>query len=463
MKKIFVLLIIFAFNINVTGQEKELPPKGGAPKGFNLPEKEVIVLDNGLTLVMVPYGGIPKATINIMVKTGNINEKENQVWLSDLMASLLEEGSKTQSSQEIDNKIAGMGGNLNVGVRPLHTTINCSVLNSFVSEAITVMGDVLLNPMWPENELERLKKDMKRNLLVSLSRPQSQAQKNFFAEIYPDHSFGRIYPTEELIDSYSVDEIMNFYNENFGAQRTTIYVVGKFNKDTAEKAVRETFKNWKKGPEKLYPIANAVTEKKVRIIDRPGAPQSTIYYGLPTLGPSNSDYISLYVTNSILGGSFGSRITSNIREDKGYTYSPRSSMGTNYKTGVWYEIADVTTEFTGASIDEINKEIVKLQNEPPSVEELVGIKNYESGVFVLRNSSPSGIINQLHFLDVHELDDSFLTNRIQNILSVTPEQVQEMTKKYIRPESMTLIVVGDKEKINNQIEETIKVNEKLKQ
>src|SRR5690606_29017705 len=183
-------------------------------------------------------------------------------------------------------------------------------------------------------------------------------------------------------------------------------------------------------------------------------PQSTIIYGLPTIDPSNPDYLTLDITNSLLGGSFGSRITSNIREDKGYTYSPYSNLQSNYKTGVWYESADVTSQYTGASLEEIKKEIIKLQDSVPSQEELNGIKNYEAGVFVLQNSSPGGIIGQLSFLDMHGLPESWLENKVDRIMSITPEQVSEMTKKYIRPKEMTLIIVGDKEKVKMQVKET---------
>ncbi|MGA9239071.1 M16 family metallopeptidase, partial [Robiginitalea sp.] len=186
-----------------------------------------------------------------------------------------------------------------------------------------------------------------------------------------------------------------------------------------------------------------------------GAPQSTIYYGLPVPDPSSPDYTALDITNSLLGGSFASRITSNIREDKGYTYSPYSSLTSNYKTGIWYEAADVTTEHTGASIAEIKKEIELLQEEPPTQEELDGIINYESGIYVLQNSSPNGIIGQLIFLDTHDLDESFLKDKVANMHGVTPERVMEITRKYIRPENMTLIVVGDKAQIENQIDQTL--------
>lgn len=459
MKKLFINLILFAFVLTAFAQDKEQPPKGGEPKGFNLPPKEVITLDNGLKLVMVPYGSIPKVTISCKIKTGNINETKDQIWLSDLLGDLMEEGSTTKDAKMLSNLMASMGGNLNISVSSHTTNLNTSVLSDFADKAITTIADVLMNPKWPESELPRLKNDMKRNLSIRLSRPQAQASKDFYATIYPDHPYGRLYPTDSMIDSYSLDDIKTFYNDNFGAKRTIIYVVGKFDKAAVEDAVKDAFSSWTVGPAVNYPIATPATEHKVEIIDRPGAPQSTIMYGLATIDPSNSDFIALDLTNSLLGGSFGSRITSNIREDKGYTYSPRSRLDSNYKSGVWYETADVTSQYTGASVEEINKEIYKLQNEPPSTAELDGIKNYESGLFVLRNSTPGGIINQLDFLDLHNLPDSWLKDKVKNVMAVSPEQVQEMTKKYIKPEDMTLIIVGDKAKIKNQIDETLKVNE----
>jgi len=449
-------MLIFVLSATIiNAQEKEIPPIGGEPKDFKLPVKEVIKYDNGLTLVLVPYGSIPKSTIRFNIKTGNINEKENQVWLSDLMADLLEEGSTTKSAKQIADEMASMGGNLNISVGVHASSISSSVLYEFAPNAIELMADVLKNPKWPVEELDRLKDDMKRNLAVTLSRPRAQATRDFFAEIYPNHPYGRYYPTDEMIDSYSVEDIKQFYEQNFGAQRTTIYVAGNFDKDKVKSAVENSMLDWRAGMESNYPIANPVTSNTIKIIDRPNAPQSTIYYGLPVIDPSNEDYIALDITNSILGGSFASRITSNIREDKGYTYSPRSSIQDNYKSGVWYESADVTTEHTGASLSEIQKEIEKLQNEPPSKEEMEGIINYESGIYVLQNSTPNGIIGQLIFLDTHDLDESFLTDKVKNMHAITPEKVQEMTKKYIRPEKMTLIVVGDKIKIENQLQETV--------
>ena len=460
MRTTFYIFVLALLAVLPANAQKQTPPKGGEPKGFTLPEKEVIIYDNGLELVLVPYGSIPKATINITIKTGNIHEKENQVWVSDLLADLMEEGSTSDYSEK--DKLAGMGGNLNIGVGTHTSTLSTNVLGEFAPEALKVLSDVLVNPELPEGELERLKNNMKRNITVSLSRPDTQARKDFFAELYPDHPYGRLYPTIEMVDSYTLSDVKSFYDENFGAERTTVYVVGQFDAEKIKEVVKQQLGSWRKGTAANYPVAETSTKGSVKIIDRPGAPQSTIYYGLPVAAPGSEDYIALDVTNSLLGGSFASRITSNIREDKGYTYSPSSSLYSNYKSGIWYESADVTTEFTGASLDEIKKEIVRLQNEAPGKDELKGIQNYESGIYVLQNSTPGGIISQLNFLDIHDLPESFLVDKVKNINAVTPEQVQEMMKKYIQPEKMTLIVVGDKEKINDQIQETMDLPEKTK-
>lgn len=442
-------------------QQKEEPPKGGEPKNFTLPQKEVITFGNGLTLVMVPYGSIPKATIQFSLKTGNIHEGPDQVWLADLMADLMKEGSTTRTARQLADEMAAMGGNLNIGVGTHTSSLSAAVLYEFAPDAIRLMADVLRNPKWPGEELDRLKSDMKRSLAIQLSRPQSQAQRDFYAALYPDHPYGRVFPTEAQIDSYGVEDLKGFYRENLGAKRTTIYVAGNFDARAVREAVEASMADWYEGSPANYPVAEPAVSPSLKIIDRPGAPQSTIYYGLPVPGPSDPDFLALDVTNSILGGSFASRITSNIREDKGYTYSPTSVLATNYRTGAWFEVADVTTEHTGASIREITREIERLQEEPPSEEELEGIINYESGIFVLQNSTPAGIIGQLIFLNTHDLDESFLRNKVANMHAVTPEQVSELTRRYIRPENMTLIVVGDKEKIEGQLE--LQLEQPLKQ
>jgi zinc protease len=453
--KLKYIITLFTFcAISLTAQsQKQSPPEGGAPKDFKLPAKKTDKLRNGLSTTMVQYGAIPKVNINVIIKTGNVHEGPNEVWLADLTGNLMREGTTSMDFKTIARKVAAMGGEVNVSTGLNQMTISGSVLSEYAPQLVKILADIVMNPAFPTSEIERLKNDMKRQVNVQKAVPQNQATEKFRSIIYKDHPYGRYYPTEEMVTSYTVENIRSFYQKNVGAKRTVVYAVGKFNEDEVQKAISEVFASWKSGPEVNYPPATPVRTNEVALIDRPNAPQTTIILGLPTLDPSHKDYLPLQVTNSLLGGSFGSRITSNIRENKGYTYSPFSTINNGHRVAIWYEQADVTTEHTGAALQEIANEIKKLQTEPPSKDELKGIQNYEAGIFVLQNSSPGGIINQLNFIDFHGLDESYLTDRVKNIFNVTPEKVQQLARDYFKYEDMTLVLVGDKKQLDNQIKQ----------
>ncbi|WP_276372751.1 pitrilysin family protein [Chryseolinea sp. H1M3-3] len=450
LKLIFTILPV-VFITFATSAQKQTPPPGGNPKDFVLPAKKVNVLKNGLKSTLVQYGSIPKVNISLVIKTGNVNEGPNEVWLADLTGELMKEGTTTMDFKTISRKVAAMGGEINIGVGPDNTTISGAVLSEFAPDLIKVMADVVMNPAFPASQIERLKSDLKRQLSVQKAQPQSQAIESFNSIIYKDHPYGRTFPTQEMLSSYTIDMAKSFYEKNFGAKRSVIYVVGKFDESAAQKSIEEAFKGWKEGPEINYPPATPTKSAEIAMIDRPAAPQTTVILGLPTLTPKHDDYVALQVANSLLGGSFGSRITSNIRENKGYTYSPFSAIQNYKNTSVWYEQADITTEHTGDALQEIAKEVSTLQKEAPGKEELAGIQNYMAGVFVLQNSTPGGIIGQLNFIETHGLSDEYLTNRVKNIYAVTPEKVSAIAKEHFKYEDMTLVLVGDKKLLEKQM------------
>ncbi len=434
-----------------TQAKKQSPPPGSAPKPFKVPKQEKFSLPNGLEATLVPYGSIPKVMIAVSVRAGNLNEAENQVWLADLTTSLMKEGTTSKSAQEVAQQAASMGGSVDVNVGPDTTSISGDVLSEFGPKMVSLLADVAMHPALPASELDRLKKDQLRTLSIQKSQPQPIAHEQFVKELYPNHPYGRLFPTEQMVQGYTIEDVQKFYKDNFGAARTHVYVAGKFDPAAVKKAITEAFSSWPHGPDPLIDIPKPVTKHDVSVIDRPGAVQSTLYIGLPTIDPSNPDYIPLQVMNAILGGSFGSRITSNIREQKGYTYSPFSQLSTRYRDAYWAEIADVTAQYTGASIKEILYEIDRLQKEPPSAQELEGIKNYLAGVFVLRNSNRGGLIGQLEYVDLHKLGDDYLDTYVQKIYGVSAPQVQQMAEKYIVPGKLTMVVVGDKSKIADQL------------
>ena len=450
------ILLLLLFGFNFTAAQKQLPPEGGAPKDFSLPKKEIIKLKNGIEAILVPYGTMPKVAISVIVRTGNINEKEDQIWLADLTGDLMKEGTTTRTSEKISEEASSMGGSVFVSVGDDQTTIGGDVLSEFGPAMVSLLADIARNPVFPESDLERLKNNLVRQLTVAKSSPQQLTLEQFRKAVYGDHPYGKVFPTEEMVKKYTLKDVQNFYKNNFGAARTRIYVAGKFDVKEMEKAIRASFEGWAKGAAPMVNIPKTKAKKSFHLVERPGAPQSTIYLGLPTINPTNNEYVKLVVTNTLLGGYFSSRVTANIREQKGYTYSPSSQISSRYHDTYYVQTADVTTDVTGAALKEVLYEINRLQDEAPPAEELKAVQNYMAGTFVLQNSSRQGIIGQLAFTRLQGIGDEYLTNFVKNVHAITPADVQRIAKTHLRDEDMTLVITGDKTKIEKQIEEFAK-------
>ncbi|MDH4073954.1 MAG: insulinase family protein [Gammaproteobacteria bacterium] len=454
-----VLAILLAGAGLAQEAEKEAPPQGGTPKDFALPAKDVFALENGLTATLVPFGSVPKATVQVVIRSGNLNDGE-QTWLADLSSDFFLEGTTSRSAEEIAQAAASMGGQVSVSVGEDQTTIGADVLADFAPAMVELIGDIVRNPAFPASELERLKRDRLRQLSIAETEPDQMAIAEFRRALYGDHPYGRLLPTEEQLAAYTIDDVRDFYRSNFGAQRSQVYVSGVFDPAMTRAAIERAFGEWDAGPDVLINRPKRATGKVViEVVDRPGASQSNILLGLPTVAPGHEDWIPLQITNSLLGGAFSSRITANIREDKGYTYSPFSSVSTRYQDAYWVQSAAVTTDVTGPALKEIVYEIENLQENPPAAAELDGIKNYAAGIFVLQNSTRSGIINILNYLELQELPDSYLTDYVSNVYSITPEEVSGIAKTYLRKEDMTLAIVGDRSQISEQVEPYIRDEE----
>ena len=340
------LLLVIASS---AAAQKEVPPPPGTPKGFTLPAKREITLPNGMGVTLVPYGVVPKVDVQLVMRVGNVDEGPNQVWLADLMGDLMEEGTTTRSAETIARDAAGMGGAVRVSVDADQTTVGGSALGEFAPGMVRLIADVARHPSFPDSELARVKANRVRDLAIQKSQPQSLALEKFRAVLYRDHPYGRLFPTAEMVQGYTVAQIRSFYDAHVGASASHLYVVGHFDAAAVERAAREAFGDWKAGNAAAPSVPKPTSTREIYLVDRPGAVQSTIYLGLPVADPSSPDYIPLLVTDALLGGSFASRITSNIREQKGYTYSPFSTVSSRYHDAYWAEVADVTTNVTGAA------------------------------------------------------------------------------------------------------------------
>jgi zinc protease len=431
--------------------QRQAPPQPGAPRPYVVPATHDFALPNGLRVTLVPYGQIPKTAVQLVTYTGNAHEGPDQVWLADLAVDLMQQGTATRTAPQIAEEAARYGGWVHANVRPNETMLTGEVLSEFGSELIVLVADLAQNPSFPASELPRLKENRLRQLSIDRSQPQALANEKFRATLYPGHAYGRVFPTPEMIQGYTVEQIRAFHDAHFGAARSHLYVAGQFDAREMEDAIRSAFGTWKAGPARHFDVPAPQSTRAVHLIDRPGAVQSTIYLGLPVVDPSHPDYLALEVSNELLGGAFSSRITSNIREQKGYTYSPYSYVSSRFRDAFWLQVADVTTNVTGASLHEIFHEIDRLQREPPSVEELRGIQNSLAGVFVVQNSSRFDIITQLRLVDLHGLGRDRLASYVQRIHAVTPADVQRIARTYFDPARMTIVVVGDRKVIEEQV------------
>jgi zinc protease len=441
-------LLAFAFGIFA---QKETPPAGGQPKPFVFPPQETFTLSSGMKVTLVPYGSVPKVAFQAVIYSGTKDDAAGKKGVSDMVGQMLKEGTRNRTAEQIALETAEMGGSLFITTGTDSTNVGGEVLSEFDVRFLNLLAEVVTNPSFKAEDLERLRSNKLRALAVARTQAGSQAWEKFREVIFPNHPYGQINPRDEEVKGYTLSDIQNFYDNNYGGARTHLYVVGQFNKAMVRSAIEKSFGGWKKGTPGSRNVPTVAAKRSLSSIDRPGAPQSTIYLGMPAPAFSDEDFVKFTVMDSLLGSSFGSRITSNIRENKGYTYSPGSFVWNRFKTGYWVEAADVTTESTGASIKEILYEVERLRKEPPSEAELNGIKNYLVGIYVLQNSTRAGVIAQLESMNYNELDKNYLDTYVQKLVAVTPKDVRDMANKYLQEDRMTIVVVGDKSKIAEQI------------
>lgn len=447
-----VVAVVAAALLVAPASAREAPPAGGEPKDFALPDVERLALDNGLKATLIPFGTVPKTTITIVVRAGNLNEGAD-TWLADLTGEMLKQGTPSRGATDIALEAARMGGGLAISVGPDTTEIGIDVLSEFGPDAIALVADVLTAASLPEDELPRVRRDFQRTLSVALTQPRAQASAEFARLIYGDHPYGRAFPTDAQLAGYTIDDVRDFYRSQYGAARTHVYVAGRFDQAAIAEALNTALGGWKRGAEPVSLPAEPSSRLRVTLVDRPDAPQSTLYLGLPVVDPTSDDFLALQVTNTLLGGFFSSRITANIREDKGYTYSPRSRVASRYRASHWVQVADVTTEATGPALKEIFYEIDRLQADPPGQAELDGVKNYSTGIFVLGAASRGGLIGQFAYLDLHGLPMERLTNYVANVQALDTDRIADIARTYLRDEDMTLVVVGDLARISDQLKE----------
>jgi zinc protease len=430
---------------------REAPPPPRPPPDFRLPETHAFTLENGLAVTLVEMGQLPKATVALVFRAGTGDDPAQKTGLSSFLAALLTEGTTTRSAAEIAAATARWGGAIETSVTPDETVVGGTVLSEFAPELVALVADVAMNPAFPPREVERVRQDTLRSVTIARSQPQVLAQERFLATLYPGHPYGRLLPTPEIVRGYTVDDARAFQQASYGARRAHLYVAGRFDRAATEARIRAVLAALPPGAPRDAMPPSPTSRRAVELVPRAGAVQSSLYLGLPVLEPRHPDYVKLALTNTLLGGYFSSRVTANLREAKGYTYSPYSLVSVRAGTGYWAQVADVTTAVTGASLKEIFAEVERLRAEPPDEAELRAVQAYLAGTFVLQTSDRDGLIARLRFVDLHGLGERWLEDYVKNVRAVTPADVQRMARTWLDPARMAVVVVGDPAQVTEQV------------
>ncbi|KQM61928.1 MULTISPECIES: M16 family metallopeptidase [unclassified Sphingomonas] len=445
-------LALVAAPLAAQTQPPALPaPPIGAPRPYAVPASESYRLPNGMGVTLVPYGNAPKVTVMLKVYAGNLEEGRD-TWLSDLTGDMMKEGAGDRDAAALAMAAAGMGGNLGVQVSYGGTSINMSGLSEFAPQAVALVGDVARRPTFPADAFARVRANRARSLTQALAQPGTLADYALDRATYGDHPYGRTLPTPAQLDGYTLDQVKRFYAANFGARRAHLYIAGRFDAAGVKAAVAKAFADWQPGPERLSLVPTPAPGPRVLLVDRPGAPQSTIRIAWPAPLAGSAGDIPLQAADALLGGSFSSRITRNIREDKGYTYSPYSNITQRPGISAWSFNADVTTAVTGPSLKEVFHEIRTLQATPPAPEEAAGMRSYNAGLFVLRNSDSGSLIGQLATRDALGLPADWLDRYVPATMAVTDAQFSSAIKEALPLDRFTLVVVGDLAKVKPQLD-----------
>ena len=432
-------------------QVHEQPPIG-EPVAFELPQTRNFTLENGLEVTFIPFGLAPTVDISLQVRAGNIDDG-SQTWLADLTAAMMEEGAGGLSKEELARSIASMGGSINVGVGTHTTGLSTNVLSQYGPDAVALLASVVTAPNLDERDFDRVRANLVRDVDVSRAQPGSIATEAYRRLMYgADHPYGNTLPTEDQLRSYTMEDVRSFYAGHFGAGRSRLYVAGRFDEAAMEAAIRDAFGAWTAGePDNVYPAVASVSSARVMLIDRPGAPQTTLRLGFPIAGLGSPDEANITVMNALLGGSFTSRLTRNLREDKGYTYSPGSGATWMLDGGLWTFNADVTAADTAAALRETFFEIERMQTETPAHDEAQGIRNWLAGIFILQNASTGGLIGQVSTRDLFGLPQDYLDQYVPHILAVSDEAISQTARRYLPLERMTLVLVGDLATIREEV------------
>lgn len=448
MKKIisflfFSLLIVISVSAQLDRSQR--PQPGPAPV-IQLGDFESFTLSNGLQVIVVENRKVPVVSFQLTLDIDPVLEGIAKGYV-DLAGSLMREGTKKRSKQQIDEEIDFIGANLST----FSTGMFGSSLKRHQETLLELMSDILLNPTFPEAELQRSLTQSKSGLATVANDANAIARNVSQVAVFgPNHPYGEIV-TAQTLENINAGLLRNYYNTYFKPNVAYLVVVGDIDAREARKLARKYFGRWRKGnvPRHTYQTPTAPEGNRVALGNRVGAVQSVVFVTHPVqLTPGHPDAIKASVMNSILGGGvFSGRLMQNLREDKGYTYGARSSLSPDRLVGRFTASTEVRNSVTDSTVVEILGEMRRLINEPVADETLQLVKNFMNGSFARSLENPRTIANFALNIKRFNLPADYYATYLEKLAAVSVSDVQSVAARYLKPDNSIVVVAGNRDEV----------------
>lgn len=449
---VLLTLLMAASPLSLYAQKPDRagPPELGAPPAVQVPPIQHLTLSNGLRVLLVEKHEVPLVQVNLRVMAGAVMDPTGKGGLASLTADMLDEGAGKRDALELADAIDFLGANLSTSAGMHTAVVNLNTPLNKLEQALPLMADIALRPTFPKTELNRLRNERLTTLIQWHDEARAIASVLFDRTLFgPDHPYGR--PTlgnETSLKVMSTKDLKKFHRSYYRPNNAALIVVGDVTAESIQPLLEQAFGTWRqrKVSTPSWPETEQVSEGRIYLVDKPEAPQSEILIGRIGAPRKTEDYYPLVVMNTVLGGAFTSRLNQNLREEHGYTYGAGSGFGFRLLPGPFRAGSAVQTEVTDKAVDEFIKEFQGIL-EPIPEEELAKAKNYVALRFPQRFETVARTAGQLADLIIYDLPDDYFNSYTGDILGVTQEAAQRVAQKYIDPQGMAIIVVGDREKV----------------
>ncbi len=426
------------------------PPVLGAPPALRVPPITTRQLPNGMRIVVVEQHELPIADVLLQIRSGGEADPAGHTGTAALTSALLTEGTTTRSALEIADQAAFLGVRVGAASGWEQSTVSLHTPTAQLDSAMALFADIALRPTFPAPDLERVRKVRLTSLQQLRDRGPAIADRAYASALYGEqHPYGRpLAGTEASIAAISRADLQAFYDTYYRPNNATLLVVGDVKPDDVERRAQALFGGWARRdvPPPSNATANAPKATTLVLIDKPGAAQSSFRLGGIGAPRSTQDYFALQVLNTILGGSFTSRLNQNLRETKGYTYGAGSGFSMRRMAGPFVASAEIVSAKSDSALMEFMKELRAIRDTVPS-DELAKAKRYLQLSLPEDFETTGSIASQLLPLITYDIPLDFYNSAVERIGAVTQADVQRVARQYVDPDRLTLVIVGDRKTI----------------